>query len=195
MDNFLNTIRELIKTTGKIIFVIGLVFSIIMILFGRFPNFIFILFMISGAGLVYFHNKINLDRFSSLLAPLSNSLNFVMGVNKLKQIFKIVMISAIGLLVAVVGFFIFSQNHFKEQNTITRSKEIVASLNSYKAELKTYPKSLTELIGNNPIRGEWIKDCWGNEYSYIGSESSFILVSKGADGIINTADDLKYTNQ
>lgn len=59
-----------------------------------------------------------------------------------------------------------------------------------------YPKKLEDIIRNNPLRKNISLDSWGNTYHYKVSEdrSTYILISKGKDGILNTKDDLKTPN-
>jgi hypothetical protein len=51
------TFKSLINTTGKVIFVIGLILNICMLFFGVWPSLIYLLLMMFGAATVYITAK------------------------------------------------------------------------------------------------------------------------------------------
>lgn len=100
--------------------------------------------------------------------------------------------SAITAIVLVASFFMYQ--HFKVYPQKTE-KEIVAisdKIQGWKQKYGHYPKDLSQLIGNNPIRQEWKNDIWNRTYKYkvIHNGTAFLLQSAGADGKFDTQDDI-----
>ncbi len=200
MDNYSKIIRGLIKISGKILFVIGLVLNICMVFFGFWPSIIYLLFMFLG-GFMIFTNK---DVDTSVKFDLQNFNFKSLGSNLKKEDFEKSVVSSIKTVfltltittIAVIGFFYFSQSYFKKENTKQDCEEIVTSLNSYKKDLSSYPKSMDSLIGNNPLRKGWKKDRWDNDlyYKSLHNDENFLLISKGKDQKLFTKDDIVFKN-
>jgi hypothetical protein len=79
------------------------------------------------------------------------------------------------------------------KQTTQKISEIEFILKNEKETFGIYPKNLKEIIRNKPIRKNIIFDCWNNEFSYKQGENglSYLLISKGKDGILKTEDDIK----
>ena len=73
-----------------------------------------------------------------------------------------------------------------ENRTISEMEEIRNALFKYKDEKSVLPSSLDVLIGNYPLRQEWKKDKWGNDYLYERDK----LISAGKDKTLGTGDDI-----
>ena len=66
-------------------------------------------------------------------------------------------------------------------------------LEKEKKKTGIYPKKLKNIIRDNPLMRNITKDYWKNEFFYeqIDNGNSYLLTSKGKDGILNTEDDIK----
>lgn len=64
--------------------------------------------------------------------------------------------------------------------TITEGKEIVKEITIYKQHHNKLPETLSDIIGNNPLKSKWLNDQWNNPYHYkIINSNRFILFSSG----------------
>lgn len=90
----------------------------------------------------------------------------------------------------VIGYFFFSDRGTKL--TTQKLAEIELILENEKNAFGIYPEKLNVIIRNNPFRENLITDFWNNEFFYEQTENgySYILISKGKDGILNTDDDI-----
>lgn len=70
--------------------------------------------------------------------------------------------------------------------------DIVYALERYYVHNKRYPRNLSDIITDNPMRKKWLTDPWGNPYVYSTDRkrSSFKLISPGKDEERNTSDDI-----
>ncbi|HYE03468.1 MAG TPA: type II secretion system protein GspG [Phycisphaerales bacterium] len=99
----------------------------------------------------------------------------------------------IGLLATVVIVNLGgSVDETKRGTTISKMSQIKAELTKFQARSSRYPADLGELV---PKQLEKLpKDGWNNEFIYFAPSDEagrpFTLISKGADGIQNTADDI-----
>jgi uncharacterized membrane protein len=193
-------LKGLIKISGKILFVIGLVLNICMMFFGFWPSIIYLLFMLLGGFMVYTNKDVdtsvqfNFKNFN--FRNLGNNFNKEDFEKSVVSSIKAVFFTIIITTIAIVGFFYFSQSYFKNEDTKKDCEEIVMALNSYKKDLSNYPKNLDSLIGNNPLRKGWKKDRWNNDYYYkvLNLNKNFILISKGKDQKLFTKDDIVFKN-
>lgn len=105
---------------------------------------------------------------------------------------KTTFITLTSIIILISLFFYFSEPYFKVSNTKEDCEKIVIGLNSYKKDLLNYPTNMDSLIGNSPLRKEWKKDRWNNEYYYksLNNGKNFILISKGKDQKLFTKDDI-----
>jgi general secretion pathway protein G len=202
MDNYSKIIKGLIKISGKILFILGLVLNICMVFFGFWPSIIYLLFMALG-GFMIFTNK---DVDTSIDYVFFKQLNFksIFSSSSSKEYLektamyfvKTTFVILISIIILVSLFFYFSESYFKASNTKDDCKKIVVGLNSYKKDLLNYPANMDSLIGNNPLRKEWKKDGWNNEYYYksLNNGKNFILISKGKDQKLFTKDDIILKN-
>lgn len=198
MDNNSKIIRELIKISGKILFILGLVLNICMVFFGFWPSIIYLLFMALG-GFMIFTNK---DVDTSVNYDFLKQLNFknIFSSSSSKEdlektaiyFVKTTFITLTSIIILISLFFYFSEPYFKVSNTKEDCEKIVIGLNSYKKDLLNYPTNMDSLIGNSPLRKEWKKDRWNNEYYYksLNNGKNFILISKGKDQKLFTKDDI-----
>ncbi|AUC75585.1 hypothetical protein CW732_07830 [Olleya sp. Bg11-27] len=82
----------------------------------------------------------------------------------------------------------------KDQNVMNKQMtQIHELLKAEKKQFSTYPKQLNTIIRNNPLHRNLTLDAWGNAFSYSVTEDGleYSLVSKGADGVLNTEDDVE----
>jgi hypothetical protein len=106
---------------------------------------------------------------------------------------KIILRMLLLLAVLIIPvWFLFSIN--KNQNAMTKQmSQIHELLKAEKKQFNTYPKQLNTIIRNNPLHRDLTLDVWDNAFYYVVTEDglSYSLVSKGADGILNTKDDVE----
>lgn len=90
-------------------------------------------------------------------------------------------------------FFTYQRTSVFPKKTEKELTEMNDSMEKWHEKFGHYPTELTELIGNNPIRQDWIKDAWNRPYKYTVSENGkgFSIISAGADGRFGTEDDIK----
>ena len=71
-------------------------------------------------------------------------------------------------------------------------KLISISLSHWKEKYNTYPKKLSNITKNRPLRQEWLTDTWNKAYKYSINKKgdSFQLISAGIDRVFNTKDDI-----
>lgn len=102
-------------------------------------------------------------------------------------------IAATFLLFSIFGFFLrlYLRQEKPLKQTLAEGDEIIKAINDYKLQNKKLPDSLGVVVGNNPLRQQWLYDQWNNPYQYkITKPDKFILFSVGKDGIPNTKDDV-----
>ncbi len=119
-----------------------------------------------------------------------NNLPKKLMIHPLSKLVGIVLI--FGLIARLVyGYFFFSDYNTKK--TAEKITKIELILEDEKNSLGNYPEKLNVIIRNNPLRRNITTDFWGNEFFYKLSDNgqSYLLVSKGKDGIMNTDDDIK----
>ena len=115
-----------------------------------------------------------------------------------KKTIRKTLLYSLGAILAVVvlsiGITLVGTSVFNEKDTEKKCMNVVEYLNKYKSHSNTFPADLEKMIGNSPVRREWIKDGWGNPliYSVTDNGNDFLLQSKGKDGKENTSDDLKF---
>lgn len=185
-----NTFRHLIKVAGKILFVIGLVLNILMIFFGFWPSFIYVLIMLGGAGMFSFNKDVAFKNIS--INDIKEKAKAAINADTTFLVVRTVFLTVFGLTATVVIFLWFSQDYFKRRDTVTDGQEIITAINSYYKQKNKFPDSLSVIISNNPMRKSWNKDGWNNPYHYSSSKNgtSFSLISSGKDGKFNTNDDI-----
>ncbi|SFZ95292.1 hypothetical protein SAMN05428642_1243 [Flaviramulus basaltis] len=90
----------------------------------------------------------------------------------------------------VIGHLYFSD--FGTKKTAEKMTEIELILEKEKSSLGIYPEKLNTIIRNNPLRKNITSDYWNNEFFYEQNENgnSYVLISKGKDGILKTEDDI-----
>ena len=171
--------KSLFNTTGKILFIVGLVLNICMVFFGVWPSGIYLLLMLLGAGLVSVTKKS--EPITITYATVKKSL-------------LIAMVTAISVIFLVVVAFFFSRNYFNKRDTLNEGKEIELGLQQYKGSTHHYPIHLSLLIENNPLRKGWFEDSWGKPYKYslTNHGTSYTLSSAGTDSKFETEDDLIF---
>lgn len=174
-----NTFKSLIKTTGKVVFVIGLVLNICMIFFGMWPSLIYILLMLFGAGAVYITENY---KTTNVTYPA------------IKKLLTIILISFFGVIAIITIVFFLSNDYRKNRDTLNECNEIVKGLKHYKASVNQYPTDLLILIKGDPLRSSWLQDEWQKPYIYnlTNNGNSYVLRSGGADKNIGTKDDLVF---
>ena len=91
---------------------------------------------------------------------------------------------------SMVGYFFFTG--LGEEKTAEKITEIKLILEKEKNSIGIYPEKLSTIIRNNPLRKNITSDYWRNEFFYERSDNgqTFILISKGRDGILKTEDDV-----
>ena len=105
--------------------------------------------------------------------------------------FRVFVISGICIVGVSVALILAFNQYSKSSVTEKLMNRMIQAAEKYKSQLGYYPSSLTELIGNDPLRREWYQDSWGNTIIYtIKKEGGYRLSSSGADGAAGNSDDL-----
>ena len=84
----------------------------------------------------------------------------------------------------------------KQIEDLERLKVVRAAILEYQRDTGELPVSLDRVETRiaAPLRSRWagIRDRWGREFVYASRNSSFVLVARGADGQLDTADPWLY---
>jgi len=105
-----------------------------------------------------------------------------------------VMLYLVGILLIIsIALPIYKHYYSNKKETYKKLLEIEALLIDNKKTEGVYPEHIEDIIRNNPLRQHINQDSWGNAYHYevIDNGNTFVLISTGKDGILNTKDDLK----
>ena len=101
------------------------------------------------------------------------------------------------LVVGLFSIVMFLRQRNNEQRGLRNTRRDLIEMHngiiSYLNQMQRLPVGLEELVGNNPLKREWLYDGWGNGYKYVildSINSKFIVFSAGKDGIFETSDDL-----
>jgi Ca2+/Na+ antiporter len=111
----------------------------------------------------------------------------------LKDTLRVVFYMEIALLLIFAGSVFAFQYYAKEKDSQRQLTQMSLSLAKYKHAHGRYPDNLLEIIGNDPLKRDWLRDAWGNpvEYRVLEGGRSFVLRSAGSDGTLDTSDDLE----
>jgi hypothetical protein len=148
-----------------------------------------LLIIIAGVILYYRRNKIpdtsgtsgqmkeGIDNF---FYWLNNSINSPSFKNFTKKIFLYPLLGTIAIAVIAIGGELIFSNYFKGRSTKKEMIEIADAIGKYKYHQNKYPQDLQQIIGNNPLRKEWISDQWEKPYKYSVSPDgqNFLLISQ-----------------
>ncbi len=192
-----NTMKELLKIAGRVLFIIGLIGVVFSLLVGFWPGAGAILLMLSGAVVIAYSNSmLGEGSWGQVNAVAGNAVFKVrslaerVDMQKLKKALRTVAISIAAFFVFIICLFVFGQNYFKARDTRADGKEMVAELENYNRTNHNYPDNLNILIGKNPLHAAWEKDRWANAYRYTTTGAAFTLRSAGKDGKFETGDDV-----
>jgi hypothetical protein len=170
-----------------------------MLFLGFWPSFIYILIMLTGAGLIIINKDTDTQEFvgtdANWLKKVYNTITASLKQTDSQSILKVlrnVLVILLAIFVLIISAFVLAQGYFKKRDTINNCKEIVTALEQYRQSTKIYPVTLSEL--RNPMLS--LKDHWGNAYHYQSQNDGahFILTSSGEDRKFNTGDDLVFKN-
>ncbi len=106
-------------------------------------------------------------------------------------------IMVIGVLVigsiSAFLFFTYQRISIYPEKTTKEISEMSDRMENWNEKFGQYPTDLNELIGNSPIRQDWIKDAWNRPYKFAIMENGkgFLISSAGSDGQFGTDDDIK----
>lgn len=117
--------------------------------------------------------------------------------NIVKPLKKIIIIKLIIILTYIFGILLvrYFQEQYSDEHAIVEIKAqmrgVQSALELYHIYNKSYPKDLNKIINKEYLSENSNKDLWGNEFYYLKlNENTYILISKGPDGIVNTQDDI-----
>lgn len=103
------------------------------------------------------------------------------------------------IVVVAVSFLFYSfvkpvQQAHETKDTLRTATYL---LQQAKAQNGAYPESIIELSRKNPIYGDLTIDGWKQAIIYKKTENgnAYTLISKGKDGILNTADDISMSSK
>ena len=85
---------------------------------------------------------------------------------------------------------LFQNTADPDKLTKQRAERIVYALQEYKAEHSNYVKELSELLDSDDLL-----DQWGRPFVYVATSNSYMLFSKGEDGVEGTKDDIIISPQ
>ncbi|WP_325452975.1 type II secretion system protein GspG [Gelidibacter sp.] len=101
----------------------------------------------------------------------------------------------VGLTFYLVRFSAFLFGNAENQ-TLKKLTEVASLLKHEKLTSGYYPQDLEVIVRKNPLLKNIHKDYWGREFFYERHDSgeSYVLISLGRDGQLNTSDDIVYQN-
>lgn len=111
---------------------------------------------------------------------------------------KIMMVALLFVLLIVLTFSLLRFTVYlwgnSEKQTLKRLTEVASLLKHEKMISGNYPQDLEVIVRKNPLLKNIHKDYWGREifYERHSSGESYILISLGADGQLNTSDDIVH---
>ncbi len=113
----------------------------------------------------------------------------------IRKYFKVAVGSVIVVNLLFVALVLGYTKYSRQTVTEKQMQRMTQSIARYKSELGYYPADLSALIGNDPLKREWLLDSWGGriEYSIVKNGAGFQLLSPGADGIKGNGDDIIVT--
>lgn len=192
-----NTMKELLKIAGRVLFIIGLIGIVFSLLVGFWPGAGAILLMLSGAVMIAYSNSMFSDanwpgaaHVTGRVEDGARALLQQIDTEKLKRALRTIALAFAAFFLLIIVLFILGQNYFKARDTRADGKAMVEALEDYPKVNHTYPADLNTLIGKNPLRSTWQQDYWGHAYRYAATGSGFTLRSAGADGKFDTGDDV-----
>lgn len=96
----------------------------------------------------------------------------------------------------ITGYSIYRIIIGSKKEAMEKIHTVENALNKEKESFGKYSEKLNSIIRNNPLKKDIILDYWGNEYFYRTSNNatSYQLISKGKDGLLNTDDDIITKN-
>jgi general secretion pathway protein G len=167
---------------------------LIMLLFSLRIWPIWLLLIIIGGVILYYRRNYIPDatgttgqmkeRLDDFFYSLNKSINSPSFKNFTKKLFLYPLIAIIGIaIIAIAGEFILS-DYFKGRSTKKEMTEIADAISKYRYHQNKFPQDLQQIIGNNPLRKEWISDQWEKPYKYSVSPDgqNFLLVSQRNNG-------------
>ena len=187
-----NDLRYLVKLTGKILFVTGLILCILMMLAGFWPSLLVLLMMLIGAGMVSLRNvRLTWPRLNDLRAILPR-----ISTASVMLVFGRVLVVFFAFVIAGALLFWLTRDYFKKRDTYNDCIGITNALQHYYKHEHRYPASLSEIIDKYPLRQGWRRDHWNNNYAYSVADDarSYTLISPGKDHRLNTRDDIVFKN-
>ena len=98
----------------------------------------------------------------------------------------------IGSLSAIL-FFTYQRTSVFPEKTEKEISEMRERMESWNEKFGKYPTDINELIGNSPLRQDWKKDAWNQDYEFAITKNGkyFLITSAGSDGKFHTEDDIK----
>lgn len=93
------------------------------------------------------------------------------------------------LFISLITVLFFNNSTKNTKEKLVTIKEL---LEKEKQQFNKYPNELPNVIRNNPMYKDLLKDAWENDFMYktLDKQQWYHLSSKGKDGIGNTADDI-----
>ncbi len=109
-----------------------------------------------------------------------------------RKYFKTVALTAIVFILVFVVSAIAYTKSSRRAVTQKQMDRTAQALSKHKNHYGNYPANLAELIGNDPLKREWLRDAWGNpiEYSLTKNGLGYSLISPGADALTGNGDDV-----
>jgi hypothetical protein len=199
-------LNHLLNLSGSSLFILGVILGVLTLLSGVFPGLVIWLLLLIGFGLA----SLDLDNLPKL--PSINASSLVTGSTRQsakrlytwlggkgmgRSAFQGLLLGLAIFIAMPLGVFLLGKPYFQMRDTKNEGHEIAFALQHYYQTEHTYPSSLVEFIGNDPLRRNWEKDAWNNAYYFTRTSNgkSYTLLSAGADGKLHTDDDIVMQNQ
>lgn len=120
----------------------------------------------------------------------------------MKKAFSLIELMVVIIILGLLAAFVLpnltgQSDKAKDKIVCIQMKSVAQTLKMYKLDNSTYPQTeegLNLLVEKKYFEdGKLPKDAWGNAFVYIQNDSSFDLVSFGADKKESTEDDIYYS--
>lgn len=105
---------------------------------------------------------------------------------------EVISLSLLALIgIAATTMYAFDTFPIRKKRTINEMNKIKSSILKYHDDTGSYPTSLQELIGQNPLRQSWKSDSWNTSYRLTHQMLKITITSAGSDRQFGTVDDIR----
>lgn len=105
---------------------------------------------------------------------------------------EVISLSLLALIgITATTMYAFDTFPIHKKRTIKEMNEIKGSILKYHDETGSFPTSLQEIIGQNPLRQSWKSDSWNTAYLLTHQIRKITITSAGSDKQFGTVDDIR----